>query len=250
MTRPMDEREHHEAIMDVIRAFFQAYREFKAQRKTYEQQEIMPFAKVNAFVEQQVFKLKEDCHHLFRLQPEHSARVEHEDLFDLLVGSIFHELMKIKENAYQLERYAPRFAALARSGTADGGGVQRAIVGLSEKLLKRAKEGLEECLGDAQELFRDAADFLRTMLRGYQDNGLLTRFLLENRELLEEAYGGEPLNALLRAMYDGDLEAAYLVAARSYSDGGWHEKSRAYLEKILAIDPSNTKAAALLRDVG
>ncbi|GAG25313.1 unnamed protein product, partial [marine sediment metagenome] len=60
-----------------------------------------------------LFRLKERCHALFRLGKgaPHVARPR-EVLFDLAVGSLFHETMKVRENFYQREIYGPRVRAL------------------------------------------------------------------------------------------------------------------------------------------
>ena len=49
-----------------------------------------------------LFRLKERCHALFRGGEQPSEVVmRREALFDLAVGSLFHEAMKFRENLYQ-----------------------------------------------------------------------------------------------------------------------------------------------------
>ncbi len=62
-----------------------------------------------------LFRLKERTHALFR-GPGSAMRgsTHREALFDLAVGSLFHEAMKLRENLYQREVYGPRVRELLR----------------------------------------------------------------------------------------------------------------------------------------
>src|SRR5215831_5009120 len=65
-----------------------------------------------------LFRLKERCHALFRAG-ELGGDLPRVALFDLAVGSLFHEAMKLRENLYQLQVYAPKVEA-ARSQAEPG----------------------------------------------------------------------------------------------------------------------------------
>ena len=60
-----------------------------------------------------LFRLKESCHAIFRpsgsdSRPEVAAGA----LLDLVVGSLFHEAMALRENLYQLESYGAQVQML------------------------------------------------------------------------------------------------------------------------------------------
>ena len=68
-----------------------------------------------------LFRLKERCHALFRDGERSDAPVRREALFDLAVGSLFHEAMKFRENFYQLVVYAPKVRSLREAGAGGEG---------------------------------------------------------------------------------------------------------------------------------
>ena len=59
-----------------------------------------------------LYRLKEKSHALFRSDALATAAVRREALFDLAVGSLFHEAMTLRESLYQREVYVPRVASL------------------------------------------------------------------------------------------------------------------------------------------
>ena len=63
-----------------------------------------------------LFRLKERCHDLFRgdgaANAAAAAAADREALFDLAVGSLFHEAMSFRENFYQGRFYGPRVREL------------------------------------------------------------------------------------------------------------------------------------------
>ena len=64
-----------------------------------------------------LYRLKERSHALFRTEGSRlRLEQQREVLFDLAIGSLFHEAMKFRENFYQLQVYAPRVRKLQREG--------------------------------------------------------------------------------------------------------------------------------------
>jgi len=212
----------------------------------------VPFDDINAFVEGDLFNLKEDCHALFRSH-EGAGEEEHvaaSGLFDLLVGSLFHQMMKVKENTYQIERYAPRYAALRkamRGPDAPEHGADFLRVG--ERAMQRARRALRQDFNHAVELFREATEVLHHVLRENHDNPLLVRTLLGNQGDVEAVYGSRSLDDLLSEMYGGRLAEAILVAARDLLQGGWHDRARERCQQALQLDPDNRDAAQLLNKI-
>ena len=113
-----------------------------------------------------LFDLKERCHALFRYTDVEPFN-EKERLFDLTVGSLFHESMKLKENLYQLEVYGPRYVELEK--TLGNPIPEREFRGFM-KIKSRAEQGLREGVEDLKELFRDVQEQLGELLKEYSKN--------------------------------------------------------------------------------
>ena len=158
-----------------------------------------------------LFRLKERCHALFR-DDERGARsaTPREALFDLAVGSLFHEAMKFRENLYQREIYAPKVQTL-RSETGDEADDLFQEFG---RILSSAGLRLEEALQESEALLVHTRDQLRLLLADHREEGLIVRFLVEHPALVGEVFS-DGLETLLSKLY-GETAAAYVLAARSY----------------------------------
>jgi hypothetical protein len=208
----------------------------------------IPFDAVNAFVENELFELKEESHALFRNE-ENSEEVNltSAGLFDILLGSLFHQMMKVKESTYQVERYAPKYAALREAIKGHRGPEHgKSFLHEGERILQRARRSLRQDLAHATEVFQEATVVLRHVLVENRDNALLVRNLLDNKELVEAVYGPKSLEKLLRDMYDGAAAHGYIIAAEDLLDGGWYDRAREYCQQALRIDSKNANATHLL----
>ena len=209
------------------------------------------FAEIDSFVEQQLFELKEECHWLYRVregpdQMQASTAV----LFDILVGSLFHQMMKVKENAYQVERYAPKYAALRKTLQAPDAPKQVAtFLKEGERIIARSRRMLQQEFAYAAELFSEATIVLRHVVVENHDNPILIRALVENDKLLDAVYGPRSLDKLLNEMHDGHAATGYLLAANSLFEGGWFNRARDLCKRARKLDPKNRQAALLLTKV-
>ena len=73
-----------------------------------------------------LFRLKERCHVLFRGE-RGEGEIGATALFDLAVGSLFHEAMKFRENFYQRSSYGPKVRALRRAVVRDESGLLKRV---------------------------------------------------------------------------------------------------------------------------
>ncbi|HUT32260.1 MAG TPA: hypothetical protein VNE39_02165 [Planctomycetota bacterium] len=208
----------------------------------------IPFAEIDAFVESQLFELKEECHWLFRSQ-ERGEAIEASTavLFDILVGSLFHQFMKTKENAYQVERYAPKYAALRKSlQLPDAPRQVETFLKEGERIIARSRRMFQREFAYALELFSEATIVLRHVLVENRDNPLVVRMLLDNERLLDAVYGPGSLEKLFGEMYDGSPVRGYVTAAGSLYEGGWFERARDLCKQARKLDPRNRQATHLL----
>jgi len=210
----------------------------------------IPFAAINAFVEGDLFALKEECHALFRKGQSPEAEFSSGALFDILVGSLFHQMMKVKENTYQIERYAPMYGSLRRAMHGPNP-PEHAEVFLREgqRIISRARRALRDDFQHAVELFSEATAVLRHVIVENHDNPLLARTLIESSALLDAVYGPRALEKLLHDMYDRRPAAGYLLAAGDLYDGGWYDRARELCKEARELDPKNKQAAVLLRRI-
>jgi hypothetical protein len=218
-------------LVDIVRDFLAAHQAIRSLSARYRRGELR-FEEVQALFSDEetsvLFRLKERCHALFR--PGHdSSRVamRREVLFDLAVGSLFHEAMKFRENFYQREVYGPRVRALrdAAQGEADE------LFEEFEKILSQVSERLEEGLDETETLLDQTRKQLSVLLAEHRADGHVTRCLLENPELVEEVFA-EGLDSLLTEVH-GSAAAGYELAGHSYVASGYFEDAeRCFAEAV------------------
>jgi hypothetical protein len=157
-----------------------------------------------------LFRLKERCHSLFRHDPGASAQIHNEVLFDLTLGSLFHEAMKLRENLYQQEVYMPRVERLLEEHGRDPGTFFVELENIQIAGADRTVDALRETEG----LLSQTRDQLLALLSAHSESGLMTRNLVENAKLVEDVFGMDMASILVGI--HGDAAAGYRVAAHSY----------------------------------
>lgn len=218
-------------LVDIVREFLEAHQLMRRLFARYRSGELH-FAELEALVGDDeaslLYRLKERCHALFR-PTEGSARptVRREELFDLAVGSLFHEAMKFRENFYQREVYGPRVRSLRSQAGEDVDPLFQDF----EKILAAVTLRLQECLQESEALLEHTQEQLRVLLVEHRGSGYVTRYLLENQALVEDVFG-EKIDALLARIH-GDAAAGYGCAARSYLvSGHYSDAERAFASAI------------------
>lgn len=167
-----------------------------------------------------LFRLKESCHAIFRPSgsdplPEVAAGA----LLDLVVGSLFHEAMALRENLYQLESYGAQVQMLRTQPRA----AMTELLQEFEKIHAASSRRLDEAVTEIETLLGQARRQFLLMLVEYREEGLLARCLWEHSEAVASTFGrdllelfseihGEPVSGLILAA-DSYLDSAYYVDA-------------------------------------
>ena len=195
----------------------------------------MPFNEIDRLVGTEskkgcLWQLKDDCHQLWRNSD--SSFELNGSLLDWIIGSLFHEAMKLKENIYLFEFYAPLVH--------DMKGVWRQEIqhfcGLEcRRLMERISHEVDRQMESLGFMFGRVIYLLRTMLPSQAHNPLLLRYLIEHREVAGELWS-ESLDDIFSDMFHGAPEKGYCFAAQSYFDGNWYDKSLFAYQEALRVN--------------
>jgi len=230
-------------LVDILRAFLLADQSMRRIFAHY-REGVLTFDEVQRLVgddERSVlFRLKERSHALFRGgDREPGIATQREALFDLAVGSLFHEAMKFRENLYQRTVYGPKVRALRSQSGPDAAGIFEEF----EKILAAAAVRLDEALHETEALLVHTRAQFRALLAAHPENDLVARFLVEGRALVEEVLGDE-LDDVLASIH-GTAVLGYARAARSYLRSGFFAPARRALSEALARDPGRADLLSL-----
>ncbi len=167
-----------------------------------------------------LFRLKERSHALYRLERgTRDLASPRQALFDLAVGSLFHEAMKLRENLYQTEVYAPKVRALQASA----GDRADPLFDDFEKILTAAGSRLIEALDEAEALLDHTRAQFRALIADHRDQPLIARTLVADASRVEAVFE-EGLDEVLAAIW-GSAADGYATAARSFLDSAYFDEA-------------------------
>lgn len=165
-----------------------------------------------------LWRLKDDCHQLWR---DADPTYQFNDCqLEWVMGSLFHEAMKLKENIYLFQYYGPPAQEME-------GREQQifSFCGLEcRRFMARISREIERQMESLGVMFSRARYLLRLMLPEQSGNFLLLRYLVEHGEAVRDLWG-ESLADIFSDMFPGAPENGFCYAARSYYDGNWYEKA-------------------------
>jgi hypothetical protein len=215
-------------FVQLLREFLTAHEALESVFTRYPHNE-MPFAAFRELVGDDdravLYRLKEKSHALFRFEGLASEAVRREALFDLAVGSLFHEAMKLRESLYQREVYAPRIALLRE---ASDEGADDLFVEF-DRILAKGVSRLDEVVSEVRALLEQTRDQLRRLLIERARDRVVTRCLLSRRRQVDLAFP-EGFEGLLEAMH-GNVGQGLVEAARALLESAYFVEAASTLRE-------------------
>jgi tetratricopeptide (TPR) repeat protein len=224
--------------MEIVRSFLLAFLAYRRLHGEYRKGSLR-FSDLARFVDDRgqsiLFTLKENCHSLFR--GSDAGVSEKEQVFDLIVGTLFHLAMKLREDLYQLEFYGPNFTRLSerKKDHPDSKGLVRQF----QELISRARGALQEEMEEMDRLFEEVLPLFQDLLREYRDNGLLLRFLLEEKGMLREVWGEKALEKTLEMLYGPESAQPDRLAGESYFQSAFYPQAAQAFARALKKKPGD-----------
>jgi hypothetical protein len=185
-----------------------------------------------------LWRLKDSAHLVFRSFPDTPLSGRS---LDWALGYLFHECMKLKEDAYQLTNYVPWFETWTPEETlpADEESLSqdlRAIAAQTAKSIDREVERIRSVLTICRKLFI-------VYLPHHRDNSLLARFFYDRLSTIKGVFGSQS-QELLQALYGPGGHNLIRLAADSLRHGGWTDEAEQAL-RILQEKPSPGTSASI-----
>jgi tetratricopeptide (TPR) repeat protein len=234
-------------ILEIVRDYFYSYIQFQSFYEKYKTN-TLNFDEVEKFITDKdpslpLFNLKESCHMLFRYQGEEQCS-EEERLLDLAVGSIFHEAMKIRENLYLLEVYKPRYLLQVQSSK-EVSNNEKKLLQAMKKIGVRTEMRLHESITEIKRLFEDTLKQIANLLPLYKDNPVLMRFLLRNKNLLQQTMGKRKGLKIISDIFPGGLGEAYYVEGKGYLESEHYDLAADFFNQALKYRFQNFRLKGL-----
>lgn len=185
-----------------------------------------------------LWRLKDKAHHIFL----HADQTRPAGLLlDWTLGYIFHESLKLMEDAHQRQYYAPRLESLTHFTHYPELSAQmrvlRDIQGQTVESLRREVARLENLLVQSRRLFC-------LYFAGCAAHRPLARFLHDNNELARAVFADD-YDRLIQSVYGGQAERMPLEAAYSLLESARFAAAALAVEAALARNPGSPAALAL-----
>jgi len=195
-----------------------------------------------------LWRLKDLCHTVWP-ESERQRNVLG-SLVDWLIGSLFHEAMKLKENLYLLNNYGPSvFPADQETGSEHmASGTQSFSLSKvidTPEVFRRIAVDTEQQVERIALSFGRAIYLLRLMMPSFAENELVVRLLVEKEKVVGEIWG-ESLESIFNDMFCGNAPYGFCTAANSYFRSQWYHQSQAIFRRALQIDKQCQEAVIKL----
>ena len=230
-----------EFTRDLVRDFCLMAQELERRFRDFEKTGLIEFEALRTLLGEEMnkglmWRLKDTGHHLFRNDPKSPLVGRY---LDWGLGYIFHETLKLKEDAYQRLYYAPWFKDL--EGRSDESVAQ--FTRELGQVLPQTRESIARETARIRFILRQCLGMIPQYLFHHKDNELVARFLFMQNALVREVFGGEYDN-LVHGIYGHKPEMLYVLAARSLREGGWMAEAEQAVALALRHNPESRSAKA------
>ncbi len=175
--------------------------------------------------ESALYRLKEECHALFRTDPRAGQdELQAEEILDLAVGALFHEGMKFQESYYLTTTYGPKLERMLKERS-EAAPLTKAF----SRVFEAGRQRMLESEAETAELFDETRDQLLVVIRKHPHSGAIARSLLDDPIRTEQVFG-VPVAALLQSIY-GSASRGYEVAVESLIESGHFGEAASLLER-------------------
>lgn len=226
-----------EFVRDMFRTFCMACKSLEEQFASFDREGAVTFTTMRDLVGQEMdkgllWRMKDTAHHVFRNDPETSLTGQ---FLDWGLGYIFHETIKLKEDAYQTLTYAPWFLALRGRDLPED---ERVVVEELFQVLKQTEESMRREIDRIRFIMSQCRRLLPIYLARHRENALLARYLFSQNALVREVFGSD-YALLVDSVYGEHPERMYILAAQSLRLGGWVAEASQAVQSAFAINATD-----------
>ena len=180
-----------------------------------------------------LWRLKDSAHLLFSKFPDQDITGQ---FLDWSIGYIFHECMKLKEDAYQMQNYVPWFESIREDINLNK--AERDIAQSLFQLISQTRESIRREIERINFILDKCKTIFINFLPHQRDNFLLARFIYDQNAMVQEVFN-DYYQELIKAIYGNSPEDLYLFAAQSLRQGGWIKKAEQALQEAISCNPYN-----------
>jgi hypothetical protein len=226
----------NELLVDLLKNFCSIHQTLCRQFLIYRQENTINFEVLSDLLghemnQGRLWRLKDTAHLLLRQDDDTPLCGV---FIDWAIGYIFHECMKLKEDAYQIQKYVPWFKQVQNDTRfeAKDRSIGQRLFGLASQTsesIRREVNRIEYIMDECRLIFIH-------FLPEHRKNPLLARFIYDEEDIVRDVFQ-EQYAALLEAVYGDTPDDLYLLAAQSLREGGWLYRAQSAVDRGLELNP-------------
>lgn len=237
MSKAWIQAKHSEFVRDLFKFFCQASDQLELLFVKFDENGTVDFDVLKDLVGSEMnkgllWRMKDTAHHVFRNDPHSQLGGK---FLDWALGYIFHETLKLKEDAYQKQNYAPWFHRLYEGDLSSS---EKDVTDQLFQVLNQTEESMRREIDRIRFIIARCRQLLPYYLRRYSENVLLARYLFSQNELVRSVFADE-YEGLILALYGAEPERMYLLASQSLRKGGWVDEAATAVEEALRQNPAS-----------
>ncbi len=233
---------------DIVLNSLKIFSTFKKEFESFKKVKKLSFEKIN-LLGRDLFDLKGETHRYFREYNPSRKKLEETDIFDLIVSSIFHEVLHLKEFIYVLEKYEPRYLVfekkLGEKKNLDP--ANKDFLRHSRETVGEAKLGLPLKLQGVNELVNDALPHLASIIEDNAFDKHLIRTLFVYSDYIDYLFPQGGIKRFYNDIYEGGWIEGLFLVGESFSKSGFYEQAELIFKKILE-EGGSEKTDKITRD--
>lgn len=236
------------SFADLLASFLRIRADFGEEMERFRKEGAFDFARIDR-MEVALYHMKNGAHRLARgTGGDRPAGVGPVELFDLLVGSAFHEMLHLKEYVYTLSSYGPVYEALTREGASGGtAGLEPDLATLFQEILEEARKGLPRKAGEIERLVRNASIQVERIVRASGEDGRTSRILYCASEDLDRIHGKDGLATCFSRVYPGGAAEGFFRVGSGFAASGFVVEAVEAFRRAVEAIPSSRKASEEVR---
>lgn len=224
----------------IVSGFYLARSKFNSFYERHKQGADISFKEFYTFVDEDMAPLKESAHDLLRPDDSVDAlmdkqkgkiqAIEEKDLFDIVLGELFHESNDLMAAVHQANEYKPRLLHHRQTKLDE---IESATLNLMIKYVEAAQSRIPRKYKEVKELFDDATKILEEhILPIYNGDMTLLKSMVLNPDVFNEN-GVNRLPAIFGHMYkDGEFEAYYKAGMGWVMSGHTNDAAKSFNKSL------------------
>ncbi len=195
--------------VEFIKGFYQTGRLLDGLFDLFDRTQHLSHGRVNRLLEKNLRTLKDVSHVLYRVADEEGVDRRFQRYFDKLLGELWHELGKLRDNARLIESYSEGEAEITSRHV-------RGLKQIDRQIIAEARRDLPRQVRRARRFYGKLVPLFESILPQYHDNFVILRTLFVMRHFFNELIEGDCLAHFFRIIFRGRVLEGYRVTAEAF----------------------------------